>query len=381
MLSVRCVTGLDAVPECYASLFEGAGRRNIFLSLPWFRNFEQSILTRQEGTLVLGVEDSKDCFHPVGALVLWDRRQGQGLLRPVTLEGLSNYYSCYYGLVTPEDASSVDQVTSAIARELTSGRQTWDVLNLRPLDPEAPAFQSLVRALQRAGAAVQTYFCFGNWYLKVDGRSYDEYAASLPTVLKETIRRKGKKFAQSGGRLEIVTGGPTLEAAISAYQQVYNSSWKVPEPFPLFMPGLIRICADQGWLRLGVAYINEEPVAAQLWIVNGGAALIFKLAYVEQFAKLSAGTLLTAALMQHVFDVDKVSEVDYLSGDDEYKKSWMSHRRERWGIIAFNTRSFRGWLQIVRHIGGRAVKNIWSTMIQPSSIEQPHIGVAKSSSE
>ena len=147
------------------------------------------------------------------------------------------------------------------------------------------------------------------------------------------------------------------------------------------MPGLIRICADQEWLRLGVAYVNEEPVAAQLWIVSGGAALIFKLAYDEQFAKLSAGTLLTSALMQHVLDVDKVSEVDYLSGDDEYKKSWMSHRRERWGIIAFNTTSLWGWLQIVRHIGGRALKNIWSSRIQPSSIEQPRIVAAKSSSE
>ena len=170
-----------------------------FLSLPWFRNFQQSILAKQEGTLVLGVEDPKDCFHPIGALVLWDRRQSHGLLRPLTLEGLSNYYSCNYGLVTPEDSSRIDQVTSAIARELTSDRQTWDVLNLRPLDPEAPAFQSLVSALQRSGAAVQTYFCFGNWYLKVDGRSYNEICRESPNSTEGNDSPEGEEVCPGRG--------------------------------------------------------------------------------------------------------------------------------------------------------------------------------------
>jgi len=38
--------------------------------------------------------------------------------------------------------------------------------------------------------------------------------------------------------------------------------------------------------------------------------------------------VLTAALMQHALDVDRVQTVDYLIGDDAYKREWMSHRRE-----------------------------------------------------
>jgi hypothetical protein len=57
--------------------------------------------------------------------------------------------------------------------------------------------------------------------------------------------------------------------------------------------------------------------------------------------------------MQHVIDADRVRIVDYLSGDDEYKKTWMSHRREFWGLVAFNPRSVPGLAQIVRHVGGR----------------------------
>jgi CelD/BcsL family acetyltransferase involved in cellulose biosynthesis len=68
--------------------------------------------------------------------------------------------------------------------------------------------------------------------------------------------------------------------------------------------------------------------------------------------------VLTAKLMQHVIDIDRVKVVDYLSGDDDYKRTWMSHRREFWGILGFNPRSPRGLAQVVRHVGGRFGKRI-----------------------
>jgi hypothetical protein len=65
-------------------------------------------------------------------------------------------------------------------------------------------------------------------------------------------------------------------------------------------------------------------------------------------------------MLEHVLDVDKVREVDYLTGDDAYKANWMSDRRERWGIMAFNPKTIRGNLGIVRHIGGQRLKSTWS---------------------
>jgi len=103
-------------------------------------------------------------------------------------------------------------------------------------------------------------------------------------------------------------------------------------------------------------HIDGEPAAAQIWIVQNGVALIYKLAYDERFTDLSVGTVLTATLMRHVIDVDKVQEVDYLTGDDAYKRDWMSGRRERGGILAMNPRTVRGAAAIARHVGGRAVK-------------------------
>jgi CelD/BcsL family acetyltransferase involved in cellulose biosynthesis len=140
------------------------------------------------------------------------------------------------------------------------------------------------------------------------------------------------------------------------YARIYASSWKTPEPFPQFIDGLARACAEAGWLRLGIVYIDEQPAAAQIWIVTGGIATIYKLAYDERYARLSLGTILTAHLMEQVIDADKVHEVDYLTGDDAYKKDWMSDRRERWGIVAFNLRRPWGALAAMRHLSARMVR-------------------------
>jgi CelD/BcsL family acetyltransferase involved in cellulose biosynthesis len=66
-------------------------------------------------------------------------------------------------------------------------------------------------------------------------------------------------------------------------------------------------------------------------------------------------------MMQHVIDVDEVVEVDYLVGDDPYKKDWMNHRRERWGIVAYNPSTFLGVVGIVRQVLGILYKK-WRCM-------------------
>ena len=244
-----------------------------------------------------------------------------------------------------------------LARELYSRRPHWDVLNIRPVDLSLPGVQRLHGALTELGLRTQTYFCFGNWYLNVDGRSYHEYFKDLPSVIRKNVpyyRRRLEKTARV--RTEIYMHLEDLDAATRDYETIYNSSWRDSEGYPNFIRGLIRTAAEQGWLRMGVFYIDDEPAAAQLWIVHGGFASIYKICYAEKFAKFSVGSILTADMLEHVLDIDRVREVDYLTGDDSYKANWMSHRRERWGIMAFNPKTIRGNLGILRHIGGKSLK-------------------------
>jgi hypothetical protein len=350
---VEIFSDLNTLPADADPVFDAASSANgLFLSRPWFANLAARGLATGDRLRIYGVRDSADA----GLSLLLPLRQRVGRFGLRRLDALANWYSSLYGaLALPGDLQRrrLQQLALALAAE----RPRWDVLDLHPLDPAEPLFQPLLDALSAAGMATQRYFCFVNWYLEVGGRSYDAYAAGLPSKLKSTLRRKGRQLEKSGrAQFEIVAGGERLEAAIAAYQAVYARSWKSPEPSPDFMPGLIRTCAAQGWLRLGIATVDGMPAAAQFWIVCRGVAAIYKLAYDEQYGKLSIGSLLTEQLMRHVIDIDRVREVDYLTGDDAYKQDWMSASRERCGIVAFNLRSPRGLAAAALHIGGGKVK-------------------------
>ncbi|MCK7579209.1 MAG: GNAT family N-acetyltransferase [Chromatiales bacterium] len=179
----------------------------------------------------------------------------------------------------------------------------------------------------------------------------------MPSRLRHTLERKGRALAAGGGFIiKVISGGLELDEAINAYEQIYASSWKKSEPYPTFMPELIRLCARRGWLRLGLAYINHEVVAVQLWIVHQRKASIYKLAHDPHFDRYSVGTLLTNHMMRHVIEVDRVGEVDYLIGDETYKKDWMTRRRERWGLIAYNPNTLAGVVMAAQEFASYQVK-------------------------
>jgi CelD/BcsL family acetyltransferase involved in cellulose biosynthesis len=114
------------------------------------------------------------------------------------------------------------------------------------------------------------------------------------------------------------------------YYVVYNASWKQNEiKHAGFQDCFIEAFSGAGWSRLAILYVNEQPVAAQLWFVHHNKASIFRLAYDKAWRRYSTGSILTSFMMEYVIDTDRVEEIDFLTGNDTYKQDWMSERRER----------------------------------------------------
>ena len=347
---VRCYNTVAALPSTCQNLFLMGEQDSFDLSPEWFRLLSDTAIPASQMPRFYLLEQAGSARILLPLLLPAPGSK----VRDVT--GLTNFYSTIFRPVIERKVGASDLAT--LLRQVIQDAKTG-VLRFDAMDPEHPSFMLLHQALRQIGLLPFKFFGFGNWYLEAQNLSWEDYLKQLPGKHRNTLKRLGKKFTEAGGSFKIISGHePGLDAALHAYQEVYASSWKVPEPYPNFIPGFIRMCAHQGWLRLGLAFIGEQPVAAQFWLVLHGRACIYKVSYNEKFSEFSPGSLLTGHLMRHVIEVDQVREVDYLIGDDAYKKIWMSHRRERWGIVAYNPRTLGGLWGALREAMARTAKSL-----------------------
>ncbi|TAM43284.1 MAG: GNAT family N-acetyltransferase [Burkholderiaceae bacterium] len=344
--SVEVFQHTDQLAPDVLALFEEAEADNLRLGAPWYQNLIDTVYPAHGGVHIYVLRRGGKA---IAALPVLATKGKLGW----AIESLGNYYTSLYAPATAPEAKYQD--VALLISAASQAHAPTIAFRFSPMDPESRSYRRLWDALEANGLAAFGFFCFGNWYLPVvsDGAGY---LRGREGQLRSTIKRHGKKFQAAGGRLEIITGDGDLERGLAAYEHVYASSWKHAEPYPAFIPGLAHIGAGSGALRLGIAWLNDKAVAAQLWIVTNGTANVYKLAYDESYKAYAPGTLLTAFLMETVIDKDRPTEIDYLIGDDAYKKTWMSDRRERWGIIAYNPRTFGGMLSLCKEVVGRLLK-------------------------
>jgi len=340
-----------AYVRAHLPAFEQAEKDNPFAGAAWTLHFLEQVA--EDAWTIVVPEDGADGSS---LMLLYGDAAA-----PQRRSALTNYYASLHSPIVSSlpPGAARRAALERMVKQLTQARPRCAVLDFMPLDADAPETAQLQQALAAAGWYTRRYDTFGNWILPCAGLAFDDYMRGRDSRTFNTWTRKRKKFesgAAGGARLEIIQAPEDVDRGMDAYEHVYARSWKKPEPYRDFVRGWARICARNGWLRLGIAWLGEQPIAAQFWFTLHGRASIFKLAYDEEHTKLSAGTVLSAHLFRQALDVDRVVEIDYLTGDDAYKKSWMSQRRQRVGILACNPWTAQGLLQAGKEIGGELTR-------------------------
>jgi CelD/BcsL family acetyltransferase involved in cellulose biosynthesis len=289
----------------------------LFDRLDWLESLHRIALRSHAPALLKAALGKAQAWLP-----LIERRSGH-------LAALANWYNFTWA---PIFTSADDEVARMVLlRALAQfARQHARRLALAPMPDEDGSASQLQAAFEAEGWTVFRTACDVNHILKVNGRSFDAYWDGRPSRLKNTVKRKGKAG--------VVTVRIETEYAPESwhdYERVYAKSWKPSEGSPDFLRQLAERESVAGALRLGLAYIDGTPVAAQFWTVENGTALIHKLAHDAAHIQASPGTLLSAALFQHVIDIDRVETIDFGTGGDAYKAEWMDEVRDRFALEIF----------------------------------------------
>ena len=308
-----------------------ADQRSLFDRLEWLRHLHELCLPDHKPLIVQSAE---------GEAQAWLFLMKKGLGR---YTALANWYNFTY---RPIFTGEYDEVTklallASVAKTLSTHCHR---IEIAPVPEEDLAACLTERAFEQAGWLVFKSKADDNHILSVNGRTFDQYWADRPGRLRNTVRRKAKKNIVS---IRIET--EFSDEHWNDYLDVYAKSWKPEEGSPDFLKNLAKREAEAGCLRLGLAYIDGTPVAAQFWTVENGEALIHKLAHVEEATKSSPGTLLSVAMFQHVIDVDRVKIVDFGTGNDSYKREWMEDVRSRYRLEMFWPNNPLSWPSILRY--------------------------------
>jgi CelD/BcsL family acetyltransferase involved in cellulose biosynthesis len=323
--------------------------QNFYDTEEWHRVFEETCLDpgdlprieRLDGGHVLPLRERPDTIGPI---------------RGRRLEWLGNYYTCRYAplLTSPDAASSI----AKWGREVRRSKPRPSLLVFAAMDRPSAGFDALWTGLRQAGYLVEATEDFGNWFLNLESvGDFQSYWADRNSRLRNTVERKERAlFRAHRARVELLETPAETARAIDLYQRVHADSWKEPEPYPNFIPSLIAAGFDAGAVRIGALMVDDEPVAAQLWIVWNRRATIFKLSYAEQFARFSPGSILTRHMMRDAFNRGGLDEIDFGCGDDPYKQEWLTERRQRWMLTAYDPLSPGGAVHTLRRYVPRLVR-------------------------
>ena len=312
-----CYTEWDQLPESANALFEKGEKDSIYFSRPWFESLTAAALGDDHTMLLACVVDGDE----VVAILPLMESPGNN-----TWYALRHGYTPHYSLLLADNDQ--ERVLSILAQALS--QLPVNGLLLEPVADDDSKINGLQRVLETAGFNCDYIFRDYNWIYRLQGQSYEEYMAGRPAQLQNTISRKKRKLEREHGYEIRLFTGDEVPRGMPDYYAVYHASWKQNElDNAAFLDCFVEAFSRAGWSRLGILYVKEQPVAAQLWFVHHGKASIFRLAYDKAWKQYSTGSILTSFLMEYVIDTDQVEEIDFLTGNDAYKQDWMSERRER----------------------------------------------------
>lgn len=315
----------------------------------WFKALADTTLEDEERALVLGLFSAEG--EPLAALPIATSPSG-------VIRALSAPYTTIF-------APAIFEAELAKCLGLHLGRATRSFLDIGPL-PNDSITSALIEGLRASGLQVARYFHFPNRFESVV--DFGSYWNERPSRLRHTLKRKYSRAARTYNLgFTYANAKDQLRSAALAYADVYEQSWKVPEPHPLFISNLVQELAEEKTIRIGTLSFDGKVASAQIWLVRNAKATIFKLAHRQEFDAFSPGTLLTRWMIEEVCSREGVTEIDFGRGDDVYKRDWLPRTRPRIGVLACSWKSLGGILSFFSKVLPTRISNLKAGLNAPEN--------------
>lgn len=257
---------------------------------------------------------------------------------PVTLaDAWCNAHGTRGGVLLGADA--LDAIPALVHR---LGDLGWDVLRLRDVPREGGTLDTLTQALRDEGCAVHLASPMDSPYVPLPS-NWEELERRLDARFRQNLRRRRRRLEEHGPvRLETVTGGDELDAALEDAFEIEASGWKGQEGSAIrarpelvaFYAGWARQLARSGRLRMNFLTLDGRRIAFHFAFVHRGRYYLPKCGYSELHADCSPGQQLVAEVLQRCVE-EGLESFEFLGFSMGWKRDWTPLVRPHATVWAF----------------------------------------------
>ena len=224
----------------------------------------------------------------------------------------------------------------AILDHLLTSAPRWDVLQIEPVDEESPVTQAFLGLLADRSQAFGIEDSLRSPYLRLPP-TWAGLKEGLSPAFRKTLDRKLRKAKQLGASLRVrfLTDRDLSEAFDIATQSWQHAAGTSIASTACLHQFYSEVAAARNWLQLAILELDGKPISFEYNLLYGRVLYNLKLGYRPQFAALSPGLVLQAAVLEHAVE-DGLHQYDFMGTDEDYKRRWTQTIRIHRRLVLFN---------------------------------------------
>lgn len=288
------------------------------------------------------------CARQAGVLVgvLPLRRRGRAVASP------TNFHTPAFGLLAESD-----EARCALADAVFARRPRQVAISF--LDEERRDTLALQAAAEGRGYTLVVRELMRSPYIPVQ-TDWDSYERRLSRNLRGDLRRTRRRLEDHDQvRIDHYGSGEDLQRLLEDVFAVESRSWKAEAKTAIvsarrtkhFYEQVMAWASERTSLSVSILRVDDQPVAMELGIVEGGVHFAIKGSYDESYRRFSPGKLLMHSVIRNAF-TQGLKRVELLGAEDDYKRLWATESHLRMQLHAY-IGSPLGWLQWTADVYGR----------------------------
>lgn len=325
-----------ALQPSWNALVERAGIDHPFLRHEWIRTWWDCFGAGR--TLHIILIKSRDELVAIAPFMLtYDRMYGIPMRR---LEFIFNVHTPRMDLIVTR---SHREVHRTLLKYLDEHSDLWDVVALYQLPGDSLTLEGLPEAAQAASFPVGLWRSEESPFVRLEGRTEQEYFEGLPPKHKRNQRNRAKRLAKAGDvALETVEGVAGLSEALDRGYQIEAAAWKGAARSAIqsdasierFYTRVAWMGAQRQWLRLYFLTVNGRRIAFAYALAYARKLYVLKAGYDPEFYASSPFNVLCERTLRTAFQ-DGLRELDLLGEAADWKMKWTLTTRPHYWLFLF----------------------------------------------